>query len=140
MLWAPKLFLAMALVMYLAHTSHWIQFSTAFVVVAFIHSRWLPWRFEIRDDGVELRFPFGRHVFLSRTAATVRRRDGRCLRVRRSPVSALVRLPAPRRHPLHTGTRVGAAVGVRESRVHDHRQVIGLARLLPGAAISADDS
>jgi hypothetical protein len=72
MLWAPKLFLAMALIMYIAHWSHWIQFSTAFLVVAFIHSRWLPWRFEIRDDGVELRFPFGRHMFLSRSIATVR--------------------------------------------------------------------
>ena len=81
MLWAPKLFLAMAVLMYLVQWSHWIQFSTAFLVVAFIHSRWLPWRFEIRDDGVELRFPFGRHLFLNRstsagTANTTRATQG----------------------------------------------------------------
>ena len=54
--WGPKFFLAMAVVLYAIHLNHWIQFSTAFLVVAFIHSRWLPWRFEIRDDGVEMRF------------------------------------------------------------------------------------
>ena len=72
MLWAPKVFLAMALGIYLVHLSHWIQFSTVFVLIAFIHSRWLPWRFEIQADGLKLLFPFGRHVFLSRSIATVR--------------------------------------------------------------------
>ena len=72
LLWAPRVFLAMALVMYLTRCNHWIQFTTAFMLLAFIHSRWLPWRFEIRDDGLELSFPFGRHLFLSRSLATVR--------------------------------------------------------------------
>jgi hypothetical protein len=70
--WAPKLFVVMALVMYLVHWTHWIQYCTTFVLVAFIHNRWLPWRFEIRDDGVELLFPFGRRLFLSRSITTVR--------------------------------------------------------------------
>jgi hypothetical protein len=72
LLWAPKVFLFMAAVIYLSHWNHSIEFATTFVVLAFIHSRWLPWRFEIREDGLELVFPFGRRLFLSRSFATVR--------------------------------------------------------------------
>jgi hypothetical protein len=72
MLWAPRVFLFMALVMYRVQWPHWIQFATAFVFIAFIHSRWLPWQFEIHDDGVQLFFPFGRRLFLSRSVATIR--------------------------------------------------------------------
>jgi hypothetical protein len=72
LLWAPRVFLAMALVMYLSQCNHWVEFATTFVGLAFIHSRWLPWRFEIQDDGLQLLFPFGRHVFLNRSLATVR--------------------------------------------------------------------
>ena len=72
LLWAPRVFLGMALVMFLSRCNHWIEFTTAFVLLAFIHSRWLPWRFEIRDDGLELLFPFGRRLFLNRSLATVR--------------------------------------------------------------------
>jgi hypothetical protein len=72
LLWAPKVFLFMAAAIYLSHWNHSIEFATTFVVLAFIHSRWLPWRFEIREDGLELVFPFGRRLFLSRSFATVR--------------------------------------------------------------------
>ena len=63
---------AMALLVFLMRWPHWIQFATTFVFVAFIHSRWLPWQFEIHDDGIQLLFPFGRRLFLSRSVATVR--------------------------------------------------------------------
>jgi hypothetical protein len=72
LLWAPRVFLLMALVMYLSQCNHWIEFATTFVLLAFIHSRWLPWRFEIQADGLNLLFPFGRHLFLNRSFATVR--------------------------------------------------------------------
>jgi hypothetical protein len=72
LLWAPKVFLVMALVMFLSRCNHWIEFATTFVLLAFIHSRWLPWRFQIGDDGLQLLFPFGRHLFLSRSSSTVR--------------------------------------------------------------------
>src|ERR1700730_17187130 len=72
MLWAPKVFVFMAVVMYVSHWNHSIEFAAAFVLLAFIHSRWLPWRFEIRDDGLQLVFPFGRRLFLSPSSATVR--------------------------------------------------------------------
>ena len=71
LLWAPKVFLFMAVVMYLSHWNHSIEFATTFVLIAFIHSRWLPWRFEIGEDGLQLLFPFGRRVFMSRSFATV---------------------------------------------------------------------
>jgi hypothetical protein len=72
LLWAPKVFLVMAAVMFLSRWNHSLEFGTTFVLLAFIHSRWLPWRFEIRADGLQLLFPFGRHLFLSRSFATVR--------------------------------------------------------------------
>jgi hypothetical protein len=62
----------MAVFMFLVHWNHWVQFSTTFLLIAFIHSRWLPWRFEIQDDGVELVFPFGRRLYFSRSIATIR--------------------------------------------------------------------
>ena len=70
--WGPKFFLAMAVFLYAIHLNHWIQFSTTLVLVAVIHGRWLPWRFEIEEDGVRLVFPFGRNLFMSRSIATVR--------------------------------------------------------------------
>jgi hypothetical protein len=72
LLWAPRVFLLMAAFSYLGHGNHSMEFAGTFVLVAFIHSRWLPWRFEIRDEGLQLVFPFGRHLFVSRSTATVR--------------------------------------------------------------------
>jgi len=70
--WAPKVFVVMAVAMYVSHWSHSLQFATVFLLLAFIHSRWLPWRFEIEDDGLLLLFPFGRRLFLNRSSSTVR--------------------------------------------------------------------
>jgi hypothetical protein len=72
MLWAPKVCLGMAALMVVMRWPQWIQLATTFAVVAFIHSRWLPWRFEVHDDGIQLLFPFGRRLFLNRSIATVR--------------------------------------------------------------------
>src|SRR5665213_1464154 len=41
-------------------------------LVAYIHGRWLPWQFAIREDGLSLAFPFGRRLFLPRQSLTVR--------------------------------------------------------------------
>jgi len=70
--WAPKVAIAMAVVMYVVHWNHWLEFATTFLVVALIHSRWLAWRFEIGDDGLQLVFPFGRRRFFAKSWATVR--------------------------------------------------------------------
>jgi hypothetical protein len=70
--WGPKFFLFMAGFMFLVHWNHWFQFSATFCSIAFIHNRWLPWRFEIEDDGVQLVFPFGRRLYFSRSVAAIR--------------------------------------------------------------------
>ena len=70
--WAPKVTLVMSAITFLGRWNHSVEFGTAFLAIAFVHSRWLPWRFEIGDDGLRLLFPFGRHVFLSRSITTVR--------------------------------------------------------------------
>ena len=72
MLWAPKVMLVLALLVYAGHWNHSIQFATVFVVAAFVHSRWLPFQFRILDDGLDLSFPFGRRLFVSKATATVR--------------------------------------------------------------------
>jgi hypothetical protein len=53
-------------------SNHAIQWATLFALVAYIHGRWLPWQFTIREDGIELAFPFGRRLFLPRRSLTVR--------------------------------------------------------------------
>jgi hypothetical protein len=52
--------------------SHAIQWATLLAVAAYIHARWLPWQFFVGDDGILLKFPFGRRLFLSKAALTVR--------------------------------------------------------------------
>jgi hypothetical protein len=70
--WWPKVLLAFALLVAVVHWSHWVQLATLLVVCAWIQGRMLPWRFAVYADGVELVFPFGRHVFLPKPATTVR--------------------------------------------------------------------
>ncbi len=72
MLWAPKVMLVLAGIVYGTHWNHSIHFATLLVVTAFIHSRWLPCRFRILENGLELAFPFGRRLFVAKAKATVR--------------------------------------------------------------------
>jgi hypothetical protein len=72
MLWAPKVMLVFAVIVYVSHWNHSIQFATVFVIAAFVHSRWLPCRFTILEDGLDLAFPFGRRLFVSKATSTVR--------------------------------------------------------------------
>ncbi len=54
LLWAPKVMLVFAVLVYLSHWNHSIHVATLFVVTAFIHSCW------------------GRRPFVAKTKATVR--------------------------------------------------------------------
>ena len=72
LLWAPKVMLVLAAIVYMSHWNHSIHFATLFVVAAFIHSRWLPCQFRILDNGLDLAFPFGRRLFVAKAKATVR--------------------------------------------------------------------
>jgi hypothetical protein len=70
--WWPKALIGFALVIAVMQWNHWVQWSTVCLVCAWLHGRMLPWRFAVMADGVDLRFPFGRRVFLAKPATTVR--------------------------------------------------------------------
>jgi hypothetical protein len=75
--------LALAVVVLVARWSHGVQWASLFVALAFVHSRWLAWRFTVSADGVGLVFPFGRRRFLARDDVNVRiELVGSVLRVR----------------------------------------------------------
>jgi len=70
--WWPKLLVVLAVVVVYLDTNHAIQWVALFSFIAYVHARWLPWRFTIHEDGLALTFPFGRRIFLPRSALTVR--------------------------------------------------------------------
>ena len=70
--WWPKLLLALAVAVLVVGWSHSVQWASLLALVAFVHGRWLPWRFAIHEDGLALLFPFGRCIFLPRSSLTVR--------------------------------------------------------------------
>ena len=72
MRWWPKVMLVAAWWVLTIGWARSIQWAALLVVAAFIHGRWLPWRFAVRDDGLLLTFPFGRHLFLPKDTTTVR--------------------------------------------------------------------
>jgi hypothetical protein len=70
--WWPKALLVLALVILLVGWHRSIQWVALLVVCAWLHGRLLPWRFSVLAEGLDLEFPFGRHVFLPKPATTVR--------------------------------------------------------------------
>jgi hypothetical protein len=70
--WWPKVLLVLACAVAVIHWNHWVQFATVLVVCAWLQGRLLPWRFSVLADGLDLVFPFGRHVFLPKPDTTVR--------------------------------------------------------------------
>jgi hypothetical protein len=70
--WWPKVLIGLAAGVFMIGVHGAIQWASLFAAVAYIHARWLPWRFRVFDDGLALTFPFGRHVFLPKSATTVR--------------------------------------------------------------------
>ncbi len=70
--WWPKILLAIALWVVVIRVSHSLQWAMLFLACAWLHGRLLPWRFAVLDEGLDLVFPFGRHVFLPKVATTVR--------------------------------------------------------------------
>ena len=70
--WAPKVLLALAALTLLTRWNHSVQFATLFVLLSFVHTRWLAWHFTVADDGITLEFPFGRRVFIAKERMTIR--------------------------------------------------------------------
>jgi hypothetical protein len=48
------------------------KWATLLVLVAYLHSRFLPWQFTLERAGLALAFPFGRRVFIPKASLTVR--------------------------------------------------------------------
>ena len=70
--WWPKALLGLALLILVVGWNHSVQFAALLAVSAYIHGRWLPWQFTATDEGLALSFPFGRRLFLAKSALTVR--------------------------------------------------------------------
>lgn len=70
--WWPKVLLVAAFVVISAGINHSLQWATLLAVCAWAQGRLLPWRFSVLAEGVDLVFPFGRHLFLPKAATTVR--------------------------------------------------------------------
>jgi len=70
--WAPFAMLGLAVVMLLSRWNHSVQCASLFVLLAYVHRRWLPRRYVVTADGLALTFPLRRQVFLPKSAVTVR--------------------------------------------------------------------
>jgi hypothetical protein len=70
--WWPSVLLAFAATAAFFGGFRGFPWAGALVLVAYFHLRWMPWQFTVQEDGVELAFPFGREVFLPKSALTVR--------------------------------------------------------------------
>jgi hypothetical protein len=94
--WWPKVLLVLAFVI-LAYgwSPATFPWAALFVLGAWLHGRWIPWRFMAADDGMDLTFPFGRHLFLPKPE----------LRVRIEYVGAMALIGRARRfgYPLNDG-------------------------------------
>jgi hypothetical protein len=66
------LLLVTALWLLIIGWSRSIPWATFLAVVAYIHGKWLPCQFTILDEGLSLRFPFGRRVLLPKKTLTIR--------------------------------------------------------------------
>jgi hypothetical protein len=72
MRWAPKVLLALGVVVLLVRWTDSLQWTSLLALVAYVHARWFAWRFVVSDDGVLLVFPFGRQAFIARESAMVK--------------------------------------------------------------------
>jgi hypothetical protein len=70
--WWPRILLVLAVVVAVIGWSRSLPWAALFVLVAFLHGRLLPYQFTILDEGLALRFPFGREVLLPKQVLTIR--------------------------------------------------------------------
>jgi hypothetical protein len=70
--WWPRALVLAALLVLVLGWSHAVQWATLFVLAAAVHARFCPCAFTVTDDGVWMRFPFGKLRFLAKQAVTIR--------------------------------------------------------------------
>ncbi len=72
MRWAPKVLIVIAIAVLAIHWPRSGEWAGLSLLLAYVHARWLAWRFVVGDDGVLLIFPFGRKMLLPRDSVSVR--------------------------------------------------------------------
>ena len=70
--YTPFALLATAALVLRSGWNHSLQFATLFVLLALVIARWVPWVYIVGDDGLALRFPFGRRRFLPKDSVLIR--------------------------------------------------------------------
>jgi hypothetical protein len=70
--WWPPAMLAFAILVLTGAGPSAFLLAAAFAICALVAAHFLPWRFEIVDDGIRLWFPFARVRFLPREVTTIR--------------------------------------------------------------------
>jgi hypothetical protein len=70
--WWPRILVLGAVALLASAPTRAIQWTTLFAVLALLHALWVPWRFVVADDGLQLTFPFGRHLFLPKRSTSIR--------------------------------------------------------------------
>jgi len=70
--WWPRALPLVALWVLVVGWNHAVQWAALLVVAAALHERFLPCEFVVTDDGVWMRFPFGKRRFLAKQAITIR--------------------------------------------------------------------
>ncbi len=70
--WWPKILVAAAVLTIVLGVERSLEWAGLFAVSAYVHGRWLPWRFRVFDDGLALTFAFGRRLFVPKRNTTVR--------------------------------------------------------------------
>jgi hypothetical protein len=70
--WWPKVLIGLAVLTIVVGVPRPLQWAGLFTVAAYVHGRWLPWRFRVYDDGLALNFAFGRRLFVPKRNTTVR--------------------------------------------------------------------
>ncbi len=70
--WAPKVLIAIAIAVLAIHWPRSREWAGLSLLLAYIHARWLAWRFVVSDEGVLLIFPFGRRMLIPRDSVSVR--------------------------------------------------------------------
>ncbi|MFN8027013.1 MAG: hypothetical protein U0W40_11860 [Acidimicrobiia bacterium] len=70
--WWPRAMPLFALWILVVGWNHSVQWAAVLVLACVAHERFLPCAFTVTDEGVWMRFPFGKRRFLAKQAITIR--------------------------------------------------------------------
>jgi len=72
--WWPRALVLLAVLLGLSSFAEpgAIQWAALFAALAVLHALWVPWRFVVGDEGLQLTFPLGRRLFLPKSTTSIR--------------------------------------------------------------------